>query len=221
MMTMILEHVPDPAYRPMAVPRGTRSRNGMLSAMRILIVEPDDALRDAIALDAEGWPVPDAPHPNEALTARTTDEAIALLDHEPGLVIFDVRVGGVSGVRVLEAANERRLTPSCLAMSGEASAEEAFELGTLGVRGYLAKPFTLGELREMVGQTLTAPPDVEGVATAQVGHVAILTVQDRVKKAMLKQALAIADGNYVRAAKSLGVTRQAVQQMVRRYELAR
>jgi len=100
-------------------------------------------------------------------------------------------------------------------------AEEAFELARLGVRGYLAKPFTLGELRDIVEQAVNAAPQLESVAQQEVGHTPILTVQDRVKKAMLLQALELWDGNYVKTASSLGVTRQAVQQMVKRYEIER
>jgi len=189
--------------------------------MRILIVEDDDDLREAIAIDAQGWPMRHRGGDGEILVASTADEGIALLQHDPEFVLVDVRLGDDSGVRVVRAANGRPRPPSCLAMSGQASAEEAFELARLGVRGYLAKPFTLGELRDIVEQAVSAAPQLEEVAQAEVGHTPILTVQDRVKKAMLQQALEIWDGNYVKTAKSLGVTRQAIQQMVKRYEIER
>ena len=189
--------------------------------MRILIVEDDDELREAIAIDAEGWPMRHRGGDGEILVAATADEGIALLEQEPEFVLVDVRLGADSGIRVVKAANEKAQPPSCLAMSGQASAEEAFELARLGVRGYLAKPFTLGELREIVEQAVTGTPHLEEVAQAEVGHTPILTVQDRVKKAMLQQALELWDGNYVKTATTLGVTRQAIQQMVKRYEIER
>lgn len=189
--------------------------------MRILIVEDDDELREAIAIDAETWPLRHRGGAGEILTASSAGEGIALLEREPEFVLVDVRLGDDSGIRVVQAANARAGPPSCLAMSGQASAEEAFELARLGVRGYLAKPFTLGELRDIVEQAVNAAPPLEEMAQAEVGHSPILTVQDRVKKAMLLQALEIWDGNYVRTARSLGVTRQAVQQMVKRYEIHR
>jgi len=189
--------------------------------MRILIVEDDDELREAIAIDAQSWPMRHRGGEGEILTAPTAEEGIALLDLDPEFVLVDVRLGEDSGIRVVKAASQRLQPPSCLAMSGQASAEEAFELARLGVRGYLAKPFTLGELRDIVEQAVNAVPQLESVAQQEVGHTPILTVQDRVKKAMLLQALELWDGNYVKTASSLGVTRQAVQQMVKRYEIER
>lgn len=240
--------------------------------MRILIVEPDGALREAIALDAESWDLVDDPaddptrddwddepegvandgdggnevgegvggsvadavgsgrdafaaaEPGQGIgsvaSAASVEEGIALLAGDPELLLVDVGDGG-EGLDLLRMAGERRLAPARLAMSARASAEEAFELGRLGVRGYLAKPFTLGELRELVDRALHTPPPIDGAASAQVPHVPILAVQDQVKRAMLEQALAQCDGNYVQTARRLGVTRQAVQQMVRRYELGR
>jgi len=189
--------------------------------MRILIVEAEDALREAIALDAEGWAFGSHDALGVVSTAGSASEAAALLEHDPELLLVDVRIDGGAGLDLLRAASARPLAPSCLAMSGHATADEAFELARLGVRGYLAKPFTLGELRELVSEAVNTAPSIDALATAQVGHVPILTVQDQVKKAMLQQALARSDGNYVKTARALGVTRQAVQQMVRRYELER
>ena len=205
----------------MAPPPNPTTRIGGVPALRILIVEDDDELREAIALDAESWPVRHRGASGEILTAATADEGIALLEREPEFVLVDVRLGDDSGIRVVKAANQKPQPPGCLAMSGQASAEEAFELARLGVRGYLAKPFSLGELRDIIEQAVNAAPQLEEVAQAEVGHTPILTVQDRVKKAMLLQALEIWDGNYVKTARSLGVTRQAVQQMVKRYDVER
>jgi CheY-like chemotaxis protein len=196
---------------------------------RILIVEPDDALREAIALDAEGWPlcepagggeVREGPDANAIAAIASADQATALLARDPELLLVDVDDGG-AGLDLLRMAGERRLAPARIAMSGRASAEEAFELGGLGVRGYLAKPFTLGELRELVDRAVNTAPSIDAVASAQVRHVPILTVQDQVKQVMLEQALARSGGNFVQTARLLGVTRQAVQQMVRRYEIER
>lgn len=197
--------------------------------MRILIVQTDDALREAIALDAEGWPLCDpsggsevreGPGPEAIAATASADEAAVLLTQDPELMLVDIDDGG-GGLELLRTAGERRLAPARIAMSGRASAEVAFELGGLGVRGYLEKPFTLGELRELVDRAVNSVPSIDAAASAQVRHVPILTVQDRVKRVMLEHALARSGGNYVQTARLLGVTRQAVQQMVRRYEIVR
>jgi transcriptional regulator with GAF, ATPase, and Fis domain len=61
--------------------------------------------------------------------------------------------------------------------------------------------------------------DLEHLAARLVGKHAVDRAQHRLKRAMLVEALSRTGGNYSRAARLLGVTRQAVQQMVGRYEL--
>ena len=55
----------------------------------------------------------------------------------------------------------------------------------------------------------------------QVGFRHIHAVQDEVKRAMLKRALQLESGNISHAARRLGITRAAVQQMIDRFELPR
>ena len=62
--------------------------------------------------------------------------------------------------------------------------------------------------------------DLEQLAASLVGKDWLWFTQDRVKRAMLTEALRRTAGNYTRAAELLGVKRQAVQQMVTRFELA-
>lgn len=58
-----------------------------------------------------------------------------------------------------------------------------------------------------------------GLAAALVGTRSLLDAQDSVKRAMVAEALMRTRGNFTRAAELLGVKRQAIQQMVDRYEL--
>jgi len=109
-------------------------------------------------------------------------------------------------------------------MSGKASAREGFELASLGVQAYLAKPFTPEELRATLRDawhrrthdTHGSPPIRE-----RVGQQSIHVVQDQIRYEMLREALARTNWNYTRTAKLLGVTRQAVQQMMDRFDLSR
>jgi hypothetical protein len=61
--------------------------------------------------------------------------------------------------------------------------------------------------------------EIESVAAALVGRVHIDLVQDRTALAMLKEALRRTDGNYTKAARLLGITRQGIQQMVARFDI--
>jgi DNA-binding NtrC family response regulator len=61
--------------------------------------------------------------------------------------------------------------------------------------------------------------ELEALAANLVGLNPVDRAQNRLKRAMLVEALCRTRGNYARAADLLGVRRQAIQQMVARYEL--
>jgi DNA-binding response OmpR family regulator len=74
-------------------------------------------------------------------------------------VIADLRLAGRSAFPLLEAAARREPAPAVVAMSGQASAEESFRLGRLGVRAYLAKPFASDALLAAVDRAEREPLD--------------------------------------------------------------
>lgn len=101
---------------------------------RVLVVEDDPGLCDAVVRLARGFGA-------EVSQAQRLDDAFRLLGQGPDLVIADLRLEGESAFPLIEAAVKRRPPPAVVAMSGQASAEESFRLGRLGVRAYLPKPF--------------------------------------------------------------------------------
>ena len=196
--------------------------------MRMLLVEDDIPLRDALAEAASDWTVTIPSDGgfrevvfSEIRRAATVIEALRELSTPVDLLVVDVRLGPESGIDIVRYASDLEVTPTILAISGKATATEAFELAALGVRGYLGKPFDMRELRAAIEGALAKPPDLEQGAMAQVGFRHIHAVQDEVKLAMLKRALQMEAGNITRAARRLGVTRAAVQQMLDRYGLPR
>jgi DNA-binding NarL/FixJ family response regulator len=116
---------------------------------RALVVDDDDALRRSLVRFLRGLQT-------EVLEARTLDEALRLLARGPDLVMTDVRLPDGSGCAVAEMASRLSPQPLVVAMSGLASASEAFSLAQWGVRVYLAKPFAPSDLLESV-QELAAP----------------------------------------------------------------
>jgi len=180
---------------------------------RVLIVEDDKALCGALARVASRWG-------DEILQAHRVSDALELLDTNPTLLIIDVRMPDGSGLDVVEAASQRRPVPTMVAVSGEASPEESFRLAQAGVRAYLAKPLGLGEFVSLVEAAMRDAPDLQAVAAAAVGHRPLRNVRDEVRRTMVDQALARAEGNRSAAARLLNVSRQAVQQMVREREAA-
>jgi two-component system, response regulator RegA len=193
--------------------------------MQILIVEDDENLFEALRFDSRSWPGSVLPaEPLELRNARTQSEALAALAHRPDVVLLDVQLAEGNGVEVVRAAVDLFPRPLFVAMSGKASAREGFELAQLGVRAYLAKPFTPEELRHTLREAWRLREQDNALtrtAVAQIGQQSIHVVQDQIRSEMLREALARTDWNYTRTAKLLGVSRQAVQQMMDRFELSR
>lgn len=156
-----------------AKPRLTRSeqaphasrvaeRNAALSGFsRVLIVDDDAPLRRVLSrffrtLSLEVW------------EAKSVAESLPLLDGEPDLVITDVRLPDGSGQKVVEVASQKRPSPVIIAMSGLASAREAFALAQSGARIYLTKPFAERELVDGIADVCQETRRTSGAGAADV-----------------------------------------------------
>src|SRR5258706_1601740 len=94
----------------------------------VLIVEDNDALREAMAVTVRQLGA-------EVLEAATSAEAIArLAERAPDLVIADVCLPDGSAHALFEAARQLAPEPLKIGISGKASPEQAFELSHVGVR---------------------------------------------------------------------------------------
>jgi DNA-binding NtrC family response regulator len=174
----------------------------------VLIVEDHKPLRQVIARAARAWGA-------EVLEAGSVREGLEQLERGPDLVIVDVALPDGHARPVVEHATRQRPAPAVIAMSGEASAEEAFELARLGARRYLPKPISLEDLTRCVGEALADRPDLAPLVAAHVGNTPMRQVLDEVRGVMVDEALARRRGSRSGAARMLGVSRQAVQQAVR------
>lgn len=121
-----------------------------------MIVEDDDPLRRAIGRLVRSWKV-------EVVQATSVQEAKAALAETFDLVITDVRLPDGTGLMVADAAVVRTPAPLMVAISGVASAREAFDLAQRGVHVYVPKPFTPAELTARIEQALTAPEEDPGI----------------------------------------------------------
>jgi len=181
--------------------------------IRVLIVEDHKPLRQALARAARGWGA-------EVIEAGSVREATLELARQPDLVIVDVALPDGNARPIVELAVRMRPAPAVIAMSGQASAEEAFELARIGARRYLAKPISLEDLNQSVEAALNDRPDLAPLVAAHVGNTPMRAVLDQVRDVMVGEALAKEGGSRSGAARLLHVTRQAVQQAVRELDLA-
>jgi two-component system, chemotaxis family, chemotaxis protein CheY len=114
----------------------------------ILVVEDEDVLRELleIVLAEEGYEVRSATHASRALEMAACEQ--------PSLIIFDITLPDLSGAELV--ARYRALpdaTAALIAVSGIANLEE--EAARIGAHGFLAKPFELDDLLDLVTRTLT------------------------------------------------------------------
>lgn len=175
---------------------------------RVLIVEDHAPLRQAIARAARTWGA-------EVFEAGTMREGLDLLARQPDVVIVDVALPDGQAQPIVEDAVRLRPVPAVIAMSGQASPGEAFELAQSGARRYLQKPISLEDLTRSVEAALTDRPEVRHIVAAHVGSTPMRELQKIVRLAMVEQALALAHNSRSGAARLLNLTRQAVQQIVR------
>lgn len=180
------------------------------ASLSCLVVEDDIELLAAIArhvvreLASPVW------------TAQTQSTALNLVrQHRPRIIVTDVHLGEERCNALVVEALSRPPFPTVVAISGKASAEEAFGLAALGVRSYLAKPLNLASLRDVLAATRRESPQIAYGIAARVGNVPIDVVKRDVRVTMLTQALAMTAGNRSECARILGITRQAVQHMIK------
>jgi len=187
--------------------RGLSSQVTSRVVMKALVVEDDVELGRALVRALEEW--------GAATTLAETVEAATRLVANVELVVLDIGLPDGSGVTVAEKAAALRPAPLIIAFSGNATAEEAFRLGQLGVRGYLTKPLSLGDFTATVAALLEGAPNLAPFLVATVGREPFQKVLAGVRRTMAEQALARTGGNRTGAARLLGVTRQAVQNIIR------
>lgn len=191
-------------------------RGGILADMlperiqRALVVEDDPALRAALARTLEAW----GARVSTAVTAADARQTLAARE-APDLILVDVRLPDGPVEPFLQEAAELAPAPIVVAMSGVALPEETFQLASLGVRAYLAKPFGHRQLAESIQEACREPRLLRPVVRALVGRVSLRDLQRQVREVMVREALARSDGNRSGAARLLQVTRQAVQHTLR------
>jgi DNA-binding NtrC family response regulator len=108
----------------------------------ILDDEPIVCKRLHPALEKAGYEV-------EAFT-RSTEAMERIKTKEFDIVITDLKMEGVDGMTFLSAVKERSPTTEVIVITGFATMETAKESYQKGVFDFVAKPFKLGEIQEVV-----------------------------------------------------------------------
>jgi DNA-binding NarL/FixJ family response regulator len=116
---------------------------------RALVVEDEPSIRRTIVRTLEGFGV-------ATIHASSLKQATSLLVQPLDLVIADVRLPDGSGHSVITSALRFSPVPVLIAISGVASATEAFDLARAGAVAFLVKPFGLHELERCLRDACNA-----------------------------------------------------------------
>jgi DNA-binding NtrC family response regulator len=115
----------------------------------ILIVEDEDIARRNLEhiLRKEGY---------EVIAANSGSKALDLLrQREFDLVLTDLKMEKVDGMQVLAKSRELHPYTEVIVITGYATVDSAVESMKEGAYHYIAKPYKIDEIRQIVGQALT------------------------------------------------------------------
>lgn len=89
-------------------------------------------------------------------TAASGEEALAFLEQQPvGLVLCDVSMPGMSGMALLEAAQDHPHPPLFIMVTSHDDAAHAQAALTQGAYAYLTKPLRFDTLRDTIAVAMT------------------------------------------------------------------
>lgn len=127
---------------------------GMARRPRVLVVDDDAAMREMVVcmLDCAGF---------EAEAAVDADEGLfALQAHPYEVVVCDVHMPRRDGFAFVRAARRVRPGTPVLLMSSFGCSDTRDDAAAAGAAGFVAKPFSTGQLREAVGAALAHKSEV-------------------------------------------------------------
>jgi DNA-binding NtrC family response regulator len=108
-------------------------------------------------------------HGFRAITARTGEEAVGRCEAgqcDVGLAIVDLRLPGIDGPTTIEALHRWRPELKIIAVSGQTLGPFFSRLADEGVRHFLAKPFTIGTLLQIIREVIQPSGDVPAASVA-------------------------------------------------------
>src|SRR5262245_42842076 len=120
----------------------------VMSTPQLLFVDDESALRTLMAerLMERGF---------EVVQADTGEKALQLLDQFAfDVVITDLRMPGIDGARVIEAAVQRYPGIVCIVITGYGTVKDAVDAIKRGASDFIAKPFQFDELMHVLEKAM-------------------------------------------------------------------
>jgi len=136
---------------------------GARAELRLLVVECDDSLREGCVavLRGEGYTV---------TGSATGEETLRLLQKRKyDVVLVNLFMSGVSGMKILDAAKAANSESLVILMTGNPSVETNIRALQAGAWEYLAMPFTADQLHLVVGRAAHRILEGRGAPAAAAG----------------------------------------------------
>jgi len=112
--------------------------------VRILVVDDEGIVLDSCRriLEPEGY---------EVTSVRSANEALVAVEREdPSLLIADIKMPGNDGFYLVQELKKGKRAVPVILMSGYSTEETIAQAEAIGASRFIAKPFTPGELVDMV-----------------------------------------------------------------------
>ena len=138
-----------------------------MPAVRVVLADDHPLFREGVSVVLGLYGtievVAQASDGNEAL--------VAVAEHEPDVVLLDVRMPGLDGFAVVRALRERGLRTRVLLLTGDIDPEQAHLAVSEGVQGIIVKDCAATEVRDAVlavarGETVLGPRVQAALASA-------------------------------------------------------
>jgi DNA-binding NtrC family response regulator len=115
---------------------------------KVLLVEDETIVRESL----RDWLVEDG---YDVECVDTGEEALKRIKQEEfGVIVLDLRLPGIDGLRVFEQAKELKPETKGVIITAYPSKETLDEARKLGLVDYLVKPFKIGDLEKLIGAAL-------------------------------------------------------------------
>jgi FixJ family two-component response regulator len=115
----------------------------------VFIVDDEEMVRTSLSKLLRAIGIPSTGFPSgEAFLASFTGQ-------EQGCLIADIRMPGMSGLDMLEELQHRGSALPAIVMTGHTDEGSVRRLAALPMVGLLEKPFSVAQLKEMLGRAAT------------------------------------------------------------------
>jgi DNA-binding NtrC family response regulator len=122
-----------------------------LKKKRIMLIDDDEWIRDSLSLFFEG----EGCH---LLTVETAEEGMEELKRQDyDIIIVDYRLPGIDGLGFLERIKNSHPDALTLMITAYGSKDVFLKARSIGVQGFIDKPFTIKTIEESLSRLIEKP----------------------------------------------------------------